>query len=268
MTNMKLLVIGGGNMGHTYALSIQAAMSEMKISILEAYPPRVEELQKEALFDIYTTTEEALRDVDIIMLAVKPQHSDSLFENMRPHMQSETLVISIMAGVKIKTISEALSTSKVARAMPNLPAQVGKGMTAYCTSQSISTQENEMIKNILGSTGAAIAVDTENDIDASTGISGSGPAYVFYFMQAMMQAAEQLGFTAEEAKLLVTQTFDGAVTLFKKNDLSTMEWMNRVASKGGTTRAALDSFESNGVDDKIIEGAKAAYDRAVELGKN
>ena len=242
-------------------------MAEIDIAILEAYPPRVEQLKAENIFDIYTSHEEGLKGVDIIMLAVKPQHSESLFENMKPHMKSNTLIISIMAGVTIETISSSLGLTKVARAMPNLPAQVGKGMTAYCTSSEINSDENALIKDILGSTGAAIAVDTENDIDACTGISGSGPAYVFYFMQSMMQAAEKLGFSPDEAKLLVTQTFDGAVTLFKKNDLSTMEWMNRVASKGGTTRAALDSFESNDVDNKIIAGAVAAYDRAVELGK-
>jgi pyrroline-5-carboxylate reductase len=264
---MKLLVIGGGNMGHTYALSIKSAMSHMNIAILEAYPPRVEQLKEENIFDIYNSPDVALKNVGIVMLAVKPQHSDSLFKNMKPHMNSKTMVISIMAGVKMETISKALGTPKVARAMPNLPAQVGKGMTAYCVSESISSEENDLIKNILGSTGEAIPVESENDIDASTGISGSGPAYVFYFMQSMMQAAEKLGFTSDEARQLVTQTFDGAVTLFKKNDLSTMEWMNRVASKGGTTRAALDSFEANDLDQKIIEGAIAAYDRAVELGK-
>ncbi len=264
---MKLLVIGGGNMGHTYALSIKSSMSEIDIAILEAYPPRVKQLREENLFDVYTEPEIGLRNVDIIMLAVKPQHSASLFANMKPHVTAEILVISIMAGVKMESISMALGTPKVARAMPNLPAQVGKGMTAYCTSSIINSDESALIKQILGSTGEAIPVDTENDIDASTGISGSGPAYVFYFMQSMMEAAEKLGFSTNEAKLLVTQTFDGAVSLFRKNDLSTMEWMNRVASKGGTTRAALDSFETNEVDKKIIEGAVSAYNRAVELGK-
>ncbi|MEE9373904.1 MAG: pyrroline-5-carboxylate reductase [Saprospiraceae bacterium] len=264
---MKLLVIGGGNMGHTYALSIKAAMKKMDIAILEAYPPKVEQLKAENIFNIYTNVEAGLKGRDIVMLAVKPQHSDALFKNMKPYIDPNTLVISIMAGVKIDTISAALDTLKVARAMPNLPAQVGKGMTAFCTSPSIDQHESELIKNILNSTGVAITVDNENDIDASTGISGSGPAYVFYFMQAMMQAAEKLGFSTDEAKVLVTQTFEGAVQLFKKNDLTTMEWMNRVASKGGTTRAALDSFEANNLGTKIIEGAVAAYDRAVELGK-
>ena len=265
---MKLLVIGGGNMGHTYALSIKSAMPDVSIGILEAYPPRVEQLKAEALFDIYSDFRPALEGVDIIMLAVKPQQSDELFETIKSNVQTGTIVISIMAGVKMQSIQEGLEVKKVVRAMPNLPAQVGKGMTAYCSSPELEESDKELVKNILESTGAAIAVDSENDIDASTGISGSGPAYVFYFMKSMMEAAQGLGFTADQSKVLVTETFDGAITLFKKNDLTTLEWINRVASKGGTTRAALDSFESNDVDQKIIEGANAAYNRAVELGNS
>jgi pyrroline-5-carboxylate reductase len=201
------------------------------------------------------------------MLAVKPQQSADLFSNIRPLVNPKQMIISIMAGATIETIQKSLGINKVVRAMPNLPAQIGKGMTAYCPDRSISQEDLNIVQDVLSSTGKAIQVNNENAIDASTGISGSGPAYVFYFMQAMMQAATELGFDEQESKELVCQTFDGAVSLFQENNLNTQEWMNRVASKGGTTRAALDSFESNNVGQHIKEGAIAAYTRAVELGR-
>ena len=111
-------------------------------------------------------------------------------------------------------------------------------------------------------------MSSEKFIDASTGISGSGPAYVFYFMQSMMEAALKMGFSANDSKMLVSHTFEGAVDLFNQSDLSPNSWMDRVASKGGTTRAALDSMEDNNVKELIKEAAYSAFNRAVELGKD
>jgi len=151
--------------------------------------------------------------------------------------------------------------------MPNLPAQIGKGLTSFVTTPSISKAELLTIENLLNTTGKSIHVSNENFIDASTGISGSGPAYVFYFMQSMMEAAKQMGFSENDSTVLVSQTFTGAVELFNQSNLSPESWMDRVASKGGTTRAALDSMDNNNVDKLIIEAAFAAFNRAVELGK-
>ena len=124
-----------------------------------------------------------------------------------------------------------------------------------------------MVRNLLDTTGESIHVENENFIDASTGISGSGPAYVFYFMNSMLEAARKMGFSKNDSKVLVSQTFEGAVELFNQNDLSPDTWMDRVASKGGTTRAALDSMDDNNVKELIKDAAYAAFDRAVELGE-
>lgn len=124
-----------------------------------------------------------------------------------------------------------------------------------------------MVRNLLDTTGASIHVSNENYIDKSTGISGSGPAYVFYFMQSMMEAARKMGFSDNDAKVLVSHTFEGAVELFNQGDISPAKWMDKVASKGGTTQAALDSMEDNNVNELIKEAAYAAFNRAVELGK-
>ncbi|MFC2109451.1 pyrroline-5-carboxylate reductase [Bacteroidota bacterium] len=265
---MKILVIGGGNMGFTYAKSIldSGAIVDSEILILETYPPRIEELKTFKGFEIHSSTS-CVSNADIILLATKPQHCIELFKEIKPLVTKNQLYISIMAGVTIDTIQENLGTKKVARAMPNLPAQLGKGMTAFTGAKELSQSEIDTVQQLLATTGKSLFVATEPFIDAATGISGSGPAYVFYFMQAMVEAAEKMGFNATEAKLLVSQTFDGAVAQFKQSDDTLTTWMNRVASKGGTTRAALDSFDHNNVNQWIQVGAFAALNRAVELGE-
>lgn len=265
---MKLLVIGLGNMGGTYSKSILRSnfIKQENVAILEKSPEKRAALQEEG-YDVYEEADVCLPKADLIIIAVKPQHANSLFDAIKPYTNPEQIYISIMAGVKIKTIQEGLNVPKVIRAMPNLPAQVGKGMTSFTASDEVSRIELMTVQNLLNTTGKSIFVATEKFIDASTGISGSGPAYVFYFMQSMMEAARKMGFSDTEAKLLVSQTFAGAVELFNQSKATPLSWMNRVASKGGTTRAALDSLEDNNVDELIKEAAFAAFNRAIELGK-
>ena len=266
---MKLLVIGGGNMGLTYSegMANSKLLSRHKLRIYDKSPELVVSLSRIEHFDVYDNIEECLPDADVVFLAVKPFHIDGLFEEIKPLVNKDQIFVSIMAGVTIKKIQDGLGVPKVVRAMPNLPAQVGKGVTSYTEAKEVSRVELLMIRNLLDTTGESIHVETENYIDASTGISGSGPAYVFYFMQSMLEAALKMGFSKNDSKILVSQTFEGAVELFNQSDLSPETWMERVASKGGTTRAALDSMEDNNVKELIKDAAYAAFDRAVELGK-
>jgi len=187
---------------------------------------------------------------------------------MKPMLNDGQIFVSLMAGVTIDTISQKLGAKKVIRTMPNLPAQVGKGVTSYTESEPVSKIELIMVRNLLDTTGTSIHVDTENFIDASTGISGSGPAYVFYFMQSMLEAALKMGFSDYDSKVLVSSTFEGAIELFNQNNISPKSWIDKVASKGGTTQAAIDSMEDNNIKDLIQDAAYAAFDRAVELGKD
>ncbi|WP_305983112.1 pyrroline-5-carboxylate reductase [Roseivirga thermotolerans] len=267
---MKVLVIGAGNMGLTYASAIGKS-GYLKKEDLMVYDKSIElrETLKKANenFEVYDTLEESLPVSDIIFLAVKPYHNDELMAEMKEMMNDQQLVISIMAGVTIETIQKGLGINKVVRAMPNLPAQVGKGMTSYLAAPEISRIELWMVEDLLNSTGKSVRVDSQMFIDASTGISGSGPAYVFYFMESMMEATKSMGFSDNDAKVLVSTTFEGAIELFNKNKLSPNGWMKRVASKGGTTQAALDSLEDNNVKELIHDAAYAAFNRAVELGQ-
>ena len=151
--------------------------------------------------------------------------------------------------------------------MPTCAGRLGMGLTSYVSAEEVSRLELFMVEGLLDTTGKSLRVESENFIDASTGISGSGPAYVFYFMQSMMEAALQMGFSKNVSKVLVSQTFTGAVELFNQSNLSPDSWMEKVASKGGTTRAALDSMQDNKVNELIKDAAFAAFNRAVELGE-
>lgn len=266
---MKLLVIGAGNMGLTYAEGMASSplLNRRKLMIYDISPEKVITLKEMKVFDVYEKIEDCLPSADVVFIAVKPYHSDELFERIKPMVNDEQIFVSLMAGVTIQTIQQGLGVKKVVRTMPNLPAQVGKGVTSYTESEEVSRVELLMIRNLLDTTGESIKVKNENYIDASTGISGSGPAYVFYFMQSMLEAALKMGFSENDSKVLVSQTFEGAVELFNRNDISPSLWMDRVASKGGTTRAALDSMDDNNVKELIKDAAYAAFDRAVELGE-
>lgn len=266
---MRVLVIGAGNMGLTYShgMAKSSLLNRHNLMIFDKSPELITSISQIEYFDVYDDIEKCLPQADVIFLAVKPYHSEALFNEIKHLVNDDQIIVSIMAGVTIETIRKSLKIKKIVRAMPNLPAQVGKGVTSYTESEEVTRIELLMIRNLLDTTGESIRVENENYIDASTGISGSGPAYVFYFMQSMLEAALKMGFSKNDSKILVSQTFLGAVELFDQSDLSPESWMDRVASKGGTTRAALDSMEDNNVKELIKEAAYAAFDRAVELGK-
>lgn len=266
---MEILVIGAGNMGLTYAegMTKSPLLARKKIKVYDTDSLKTKTLREKSIFDVYDDLNNCLPTADLVFLAVKPYHGEALFREMKPLVNQEQIMVSLMAGVTIDTIQQGLNLEKVVRTMPNLPAQVGKGVTAYTASKGITRLEIITIRNLLDTTGESIHVNTEKLIDASTGISGSGPAYVFYFMQSMLEAAKTMGFSDHDSKILVSNTFGGAIALFNQSDLSPQKWMDRVASKGGTTRAALDSMDDNNVKELIKEAAYAAFSRAVELGK-
>jgi pyrroline-5-carboxylate reductase len=266
---MKVLVIGVGNMGLTYAegMSKSRLLKKRNIMVLDKSEEKLKELDNMDHFDAFKELEDCVPQADIIFVAVKPYHANTLFKAMKTLVKPQQIIISIMAGVTIGSIKEITGLDKVVRAMPNLPAQIGKGLTSYVASPEVTRIEMLTVESLLDTTGKSVCVSNEKLIDASTGISGSGPAYVFYFMQSMMEAALQMGFSKNDSTLLVSQTFTGAIELFNQSNLSPNSWIKKVASKGGTTRAALDSMEGNNVNELIKEAAFAAFSRAVELGK-
>lgn len=251
-------------MGFTYAEGIFNAKIA-NIEILEKFEPRIEEIKAMNKMAV-TSSYEVIKTADIVFLAIKPQVCANVFEEIKAYVNTDQLFVSVMAGVKIEAIQKGLGITKVIRCMPNLPASVQLGATTYVCAKAVNNQEKELTDQILAATGVAFEVISEDAIDNTTGISGSGTAYVFYFMNAMAKAGEALGFTEKETKLLVAQTFKGAVKLYEDNDTDLVEWMNRVASKGGTTREALNSFDENKIDTSIQKGIEACINRAKELG--
>ena len=266
---MKVLVLGAGNMGLTYAegMAESTFLNRRKLMIYDISEEKRDLLREQPKFEVYEKIEDCVPIADILFIAVKPYHSEDLFSNIKSMVNDDQIVISLMAGITIESIQKQLGIKKVVRTMPNLPAKVGKGMTSFTEAKEVSRVELLMVRNLLDTTGEAIHVENERFINASTGISGSGPAYVFYFMQSMMEAALKMGFSENDSKVLVTQTFEGAVALFNQSNLSPNSWMDRVASKGGTTRAALDSMDDNNLKELIKDAAYAAFDRATELGE-
>ncbi len=265
---MKVLVIGAGNMGLTYSegMAKSPLLNRKNLMIHDVSTDLLKKLDEVSYYDTFYSLDDCVADADVIFIAVKPYHSDELFEKMRPMLNEQQIIVSLMAGVTIENIQNGLGVKKVVRTMPNLPAKVGKGVTSYTESKEVSRVELLMVRNLLDTTGQSIRVKDEDFINKSTGISGSGPAYIFYFMASMLDAAKKMGFSDNDSKILVSSTFEGAVHLFNESDLSPEKWMDKVASKGGTTRAALDSMDDNNVKQLIQDAAYAAFNRAVELG--
>lgn len=265
---MKILILGGGNMGMTYAQSFLRSriLTADNLMVLCRTPEKAEQMREHHEGHFFSDPALCVPEADLLILAVKPQDSALLFKDIRHLVQPGQVYLSIMAGVRLSSMGDALGADKIIRAMPNLPAQIGAGVTAFTSTDAVTRIELVMVQNLLNTTGKTLYVEREEMIDAATAISGSGPAYVYYFMNAMIEAAINMGFSASEAELLVSQTFTGAVDLYNKSNFSCEAWIGKVASKGGTTEAALQVFRDTALHADIIAGAVAALDRAKVLG--
>lgn len=266
---MKVLIIGFGNMGRTYAHGFLSSrfIAPHDLYILDKVSQHSEAASISVPEDhIHYEPGDYITEADIIILAVKPQDFPTLSVGIRPFIRSHQVILSVMAGVRVATIISSTGADKVVRCMPNLPAQVGMGMTVFTATPHMDMKELFIVQNLINTTGKSMHVEDESLIDAATAVSGSGPAYVFYYMQSMIQAAIAMGFKDSEAELLVQQTFLGAIHLQSKGDNTCAEWIGRVASRGGTTEAALRVFDSRNTKESIHDALFAALHRARELG--
>jgi pyrroline-5-carboxylate reductase len=266
---MKILIIGGGNMGQSFAKSFvnNYITDASNFAVLEKDVTKFESLKKIGINNIYSEPNDKLGLVDLIVLAVKPQVFRSLAKEIAGFINNEQVVLSIMAGIDILSIQQFLHVEKVIRAMPNIASQIGKGMSVFTSSDSVTRIELVTVQNLLESTGKNIYVANEELIDAGTAISGSGPAYVLYFMQAISNAALELGFSKRDAEMLTIQTFKGIVEYLQNSTDSYQELINKISSKGGTTEAAINLLNHKKVNKLIKDAVFSAYHRAKELGK-
>jgi len=204
-------------------------------------------------------------DADLIIIAVKPQDFQKVAESFQFSLNENQMILSIMAGIKIEKIQKSLHHKSVVRAMPNSPTLLGMGITGYTSAEGISFNQLMNIERLLNSTGRSVYLENEDLLDGVTALSGSGPAYFYYIVDAMIKAGTQMGIDENLSKLFVKQTMLGAYHLINNSDKSLEDLIKDVASKGGTTEAALKTFEENNFKEILQQGILNAEKRAKEL---
>ena len=209
----------------------------------------------------------ALSGSDVVVLAIKPQNLVGVMAELSGQLEPAQLVLSIIAGARIDTLRRGLKHSCVVRAMPNTPAQIGEGMSVWTATDEVNEQQKAWASSILGAMGREIYVDDEKYLDMATAVSGSGPAYVFLFMESLVNAAVDIGLPQDIAQELVLGTVLGSGHFAQKSDKELAELRRMVTSPGGTTAEALLQFEKGKFADLVKRAVKAAYNKAKELGK-
>ncbi|MBL8352000.1 MAG: pyrroline-5-carboxylate reductase [Burkholderiaceae bacterium] len=269
-TSQVIAFIGGGNMAGALVGGLVRA-GRPPADILVVDPGAAQRHRLTADFGVRTlaAADAALAAAALVVWAVKPQLFGEAAAPCAPFVGG-ALQLSVMAGIRSETIARAigadLATARIVRSMPNTPALIGRGIAALVATPSVGATERALVEQVLAPTGQTLWVEREADLDAVTAISGSGPAYVFYVIEAMTAAAVEMGLTAEQGKRLALATFDGATALAAQSAEPPEVLRERVTSKGGTTYAALQSLQADGVAAAFVRALKAAQRRAEELG--
>jgi len=258
--------VGGGNMASAVIGGLlKSGKPAADILVLEPSANQRSVLQRDLGVITLEAPGSVLQRADMVVWAVKPQTFKEAAAAAGTHI-GKALQFSIMAGIRSDAIAAALGTERVVRSMPNTPALIGQGIAGLYARPAVTATERRDAERLLATTGRTLWVDQEADLDAVTALSGSGPAYVFYFVEAMVQAAEDMGLSTEQGKQLALATFSGASALAQASNDAPSVLRERVTSKGGTTHAALTSLESSQVKQAFVKAIKAAQRRATELG--
>lgn len=265
---MKMAFIGGGNMGEAIISAIleKTLATATDICVSDVSKPRRQYLKERYRVAVTANNRKAIVGKDTVVLAVKPQNLPEVLADLKGYLKPTQLVLSIVAGVKISTIARGLGHRRVVRCMPNTPAQVGFGMSAWTATGEVTGEQKGQARAILSAMGKEIYFDSEKYIDMVTAVSGSGPAYVFLLAESLVEAAVNIGLPRKEAEALVSQTILGAAHLIQKSGKPPAELRRNVTSRGGTTERALQVFEQGGFTKLVEDAVKAAYERAKELG--
>jgi pyrroline-5-carboxylate reductase len=265
-THPTLAFIGGGNMA-TAILGglVRSGTPGANLIVLDPNADQRARLERDFGVRTIAAADATLANADAVVWAVKPQ---SFQEAAAPcaSFVSSALHLSVMAGIRSDAIARATGSDRIVRSMPNTPALIGQGISGLYARPAVTAAERAQVEALLAPTGDVVWVEREVDLDAVTALSGSGPAYVFYFIEAMVAAAERMGLSAEQGKQLALATFSGATELARRSDETPATLRERVTSKGGTTYAALTAMNSAGMQDSFIAALQAAQTRARELG--
>lgn len=266
----SIAFIGSGVMGEAMIKGILSKMliAQHAIYATDPHKDRIGELS--AHYGIQATTDnlEAALKANILVFCVKPQVMPKVLGQLRGKVDHCDLILSIVAGVTVQTIAEGTQNPRVVRSMPNTPGQIGEGITVWTASDAVPPAQRVQAQALLGALGDEMYVEEERYIDMATALSGTGPAYVFMFMEALIDAGVHMGFSRRDAERLVLQTMRGSVSYAIASKMHPSQLRNQVTSPGGTSAAALYELEKGRLRTVIADAVWAAYRRAVELGED
>ncbi|VEB39841.1 Pyrroline-5-carboxylate reductase [Chromobacterium violaceum] len=262
---MRITFIGGGNMAGAIIGGL-ARQGGHRIHVVEHQQDKLDQLAADFGCSGSQALPERFAADEVVVLAVKPQQLRELCLALAPVLNG-ALVVSIAAGIRLDALARWLGSRRIVRVMPNTPAMVGKGVSGLYADAEVSAADRDAAETVMRAAGLTVWLADEAGIDDITCVSGSGPAYVFYFIESMIEAAAKAGFGADKARELVLATFDGAVELARQSPLPVAELRRNVMSKGGTTERAIARFEAEGVKAAIVAGAMDCRDRSIEMGR-
>ncbi|MHB1677293.1 MAG: pyrroline-5-carboxylate reductase [Sulfuriferula sp.] len=264
---MRIVFIGAGNMATALIAGLlRYGIGAERLAVVARNFEAQQQLHNEFRIKVWSHIDADAMDADVIVLAVKPHQLQAVAQQLAPLLKQQ-LVVSIAAGVRAGTLSDWLQGyAMVVRTMPNTPATVGAGVTALFAMAAVSAAQREQASAIMQSVGSTLWLEDETLLDAVTAMSGSGPAYIFYFMEAMQQAGIRLGLSTAAARQLTLATFSGAAKLAEVSTEEVAVLRARVTSEGGTTERALLSMQSSGIEAAIVRAIDAAAQRSRELG--
>jgi pyrroline-5-carboxylate reductase len=273
LDNLRITFIGPGVMAEAMISGLLKKKLIVPKNIIASgpYEHEVNYLKEKYNVQPYLDNNAAVSQADVVVLSVKPQRLSKVLEGMQGAVKPEALVLSIVAGASIAKIARCLEHDVIVRSMPNTPAQIGEGITVWTCSQSVSEEQKEFAKMILGAFGQEIFVDEEEYLDKATALSGTGPAYVYLFMEAMVDAGVHLGFPRRIAERLVIETLRGSVDYYDNGSEDARHLArlrNQVTSPGGTSAEALYYLEKAGFRTALSRAIWAAYQRSKELGQD
>jgi pyrroline-5-carboxylate reductase len=264
---MRIAFIGGGNMATALIGGLlRDGTTPASIRVVEVDPQRLADLKHRFGIDGSSGPDEGLRGMDATVFAVKPQQTREACTQCRPWLDAG-FVLTIAAGIRSASVAAWSGRPQVVRAMPNTPALIGAGITGMSAGTTVTPAARDLAERIMSAAGAVVWFDDESMLDAVTAVSGSGPAYVFFFIEALQAAALAMGMTAEQSRRLSIATFLGSAQLAQQSGEPVEVLRERVTSKGGTTAAALEKMRAAGLHEQIVKAVFAALERSRELAK-
>jgi len=269
MTKQKIAFIGSGAMAEAMIAGLlrQKLADSENLLASGPRPERGQVLHEKYGVQPFTDNSAAVADANVVVLSVKPQRLRSVLEELQGRIPADALVLSIIAGATIEKIGAGLGHDMIVRTMPNTPARIGEGITVWVASDAVSESQKEQARQILSALGEDVFVEDEGYLDMATALSGTGPAYVFMFMEAMIDAGVHMGFSRRIAEKLVVQTMRGSVDFYDQNNVHVAALRNQVTSPGGTSAEALYYLEKAGFRTAVSRAIWAAYQRSLELGR-